>query len=79
MQTLPSTQGPIRKYASVVLIACAIATSSLIGFGGNAAAQDPTVHVATSHHGTALQFRASAPVRSSRSSYLHWRTGFVAP
>jgi hypothetical protein len=78
MQTLPSTQGPIRKYASVVLIACAIATSSLIGFGGNAAAQDPTMQVIQRHRGTPLTFTAQ-PARSGRSTYLHWRTGFVAP
>jgi hypothetical protein len=78
MQTSPSTQGPIRKIASVALIACAIATSSLIGFGGHAAAQDPTMQVGQRHHGTPLTFTAQ-PARSSRGSFLHWRTGLVAP
>jgi hypothetical protein len=78
MQTIPSTRGRIRTFASVALIACAIATSSLIGFGGTAAAQDPTMQVIQRHRGTPLTFTAQ-PARSGRSTYLHWRTGFVAP
>jgi hypothetical protein len=78
MQTSPSTQGPIRKFANVALIACAIATSSLIGFGGTAAAQDPTMQVIQRHRGTPLTFTAQS-ARSGRNSYLHWRTGFMAP
>ena len=78
MQTSTSNHGPIRKLASVAMIACAIATSSLIGFAGNAAAQDPTIQVIQRHRGTPLAFTAQ-PARSSRGSYLHWRTGFVAP
>jgi hypothetical protein len=78
MQTSTSNHGPIRKLASAALIACAIATSSLIGFGGNAAAQDPTLQVTQRLRGTPLTFTAQ-PARSNRDSYLHWRTGFVAP
>ena len=78
MQTSTSNHGRIRTFASVALIACAIAISSLIGFGGDAAAQDPTLQVIQRHRGTPLTFTAQ-PARSSRGSYLHWRTGFVAP